>query len=153
MLAGHDLLIFWELNDVCTSMDDCFIFKFLLTRHKIVTSCLLLNWATGNLLFCLAVVVDHVFNLRFFFLKTDAFKDKILSYLWQLFNQLFIRVYDHGIRLTLKTPRKPASENVVCLCHLLNILAIFSNLFLHTGKQPKGRSSLIWVHIICRNDF
>ena len=24
--------------------------------------------------------------------------------------------------LTLKTPRKPASENVVCLCHLLNIL-------------------------------
>ena len=37
--------------------------------------------------------------------------------------------------LTLKTPRKPASENVVCLCRLLNILANFSNLFLHTGKQ------------------
>ena len=37
--------------------------------------------------------------------------------------------------LTLKMPRKPASENVVCLCHLLNILANFSNLFLHTGKQ------------------
>ena len=33
------------------------------------------------------------------------------------------------IMLTLKTPRKPASENVVCLCHLLNILAKFSNLF------------------------
>ena len=33
--------------------------------------------------------------------------------------------------LILKTPRKPASENVVCLCWLLNILA---NLFLHTGK-------------------
>ena len=31
--------------------------------------------------------------------------------------------------LTLKMPRKPASENVVCLCHLLNILANFSNLF------------------------
>ena len=30
--------------------------------------------------------------------------------------------------LTLKTPRKTASENVVCLCHLLNILADFSNL-------------------------
>ena len=30
--------------------------------------------------------------------------------------------------LTLKTPRKPASENV-CLCRLLNILANFSNLF------------------------
>ena len=27
--------------------------------------------------------------------------------------------------LTLKTPRKPASENVVCLCRLLNILANF----------------------------
>ena len=31
--------------------------------------------------------------------------------------------------LTLKTPRKPSSENVVCLCCLLNILANFSNLF------------------------
>ena len=39
------------------------------------------------------------------------------------------------IFLTLKTPRKLASENVVCLCRLLNILADFSNLFLHTGKQ------------------
>ena len=37
--------------------------------------------------------------------------------------------------LTLKMPTKPASENVVCLCRLLNILANFSNLFLHTGKQ------------------
>ena len=37
--------------------------------------------------------------------------------------------------LTLKMPRKPASENVVCLCRLLNILANFSNLFLHTGKH------------------
>ena len=31
--------------------------------------------------------------------------------------------------LTLKTPRKPASENVTCFCRLLNILANFSNLF------------------------
>ena len=37
--------------------------------------------------------------------------------------------------LTLKAPRKTASENVNCLCRLLNILADFSNLFLHTGKQ------------------
>ena len=37
--------------------------------------------------------------------------------------------------LTLKTPRKTASENVVCLCRLLNILANFFNLFMHTGKQ------------------
>ena len=42
--------------------------------------------------------------------------------------------------LTLKTPRKTASENVVCLCRLLNILANFSNLFLHTGKQCEPRS-------------
>ena len=37
-------------------------------------------------------------------------------------------------KLTLKMPRKPASENGVCLC-LLIILANFSNLFLQTGKQ------------------
>ena len=37
--------------------------------------------------------------------------------------------------LTLKAPRITTSENVVCLCRLLNILADFSNLFLHTGKQ------------------
>ena len=33
-------------------------------------------------------------------------------------------------------PRKPASENVVCLRRLLNILANFSNLVLHvTGEK------------------
>ena len=31
-------------------------------------------------------------------------------------------------RLTLKAPRKTASENVVCLCRLLHLLANFSNL-------------------------
>ena len=47
----------------------------------------------------------------------------------------------HGlVNLALKTPRKPASENVVCLCRLLNIHANFSNLFLHTGKQCGPRS-------------
>ena len=62
-------------------------------------------------------------------------------------------------QLTLKTPRKPVSENDVCLCPLLNILANFSNLFLHTGKQcgPRSdcsfRSSLIWVHTVYNNDF
>ena len=40
----------------------------------------------------------------------------------------------------VKTPRKPASENVVCLCRLLNILANCSNLFLHTGKLCGPRS-------------
>ena len=42
--------------------------------------------------------------------------------------------------LTLKTPKKPASENVVCLCRMLNILENFSDLFLHTGKQCGPRS-------------
>ena len=55
--------------------------------------------------------------------------------------------------------KKTCIENVICLCCLLNILAIFSNLFLHTGKQcgPRSdcsfRSSLIWVHTVCKNDF
>ena len=40
-----------------------------------------------------------------------------------------------NISLTLEAPRKTTSENVVCLCRLLNILADFSNLFMHTGKQ------------------
>ena len=33
-----------------------------------------------------------------------------------------------GRVLTLKVPRKSASENVVCLCRLLHLLANFSNL-------------------------
>ena len=54
-----------------------------------------------------------------------------------------------------KKKKKSASENVVCLCRLLNSLANFSNLFLHTGKQcgPRSDCSLIWVHTVCRNDF
>ena len=40
----------------------------------------------------------------------------------------------HLLKLSCST-RKPASKNVVCFCHLLNILENFSNLFLHTGKQ------------------
>ena len=42
--------------------------------------------------------------------------------------------------LTLKCQKKIVSENVVCLCRLLNILANFSNLFLHAGKQCGPRS-------------
>ena len=45
--------------------------------------------------------------------------------------------------------RKPASENVVCLCHLLNILAKFSNLFLHTGKHTDPDQ----VHTVRKNNF
>ena len=50
------------------------------------------------------------------------------------FSTLFVNA-SYRNYLTLKAPRKTASENVVCLCRLLNILADFSNLFLHTGKQ------------------
>ena len=46
-----------------------------------------------------------------------------------------LALYGRRAILTLKAPRQTASENVVCLCRLLNILADFSNLFLHTGKQ------------------
>ena len=42
--------------------------------------------------------------------------------------------------LTFKMPRKPVSKNVVCLYHLLNILANVLNLYLHTGKQCGPRS-------------
>ena len=66
---------------------------------------------------------------------------------------------DVNSTLTLKAPRQTASENVVCLCRLLNILADFSNLFLHKANSvdpdqtaPKG-SSLIRVHTVCKNDF
>ena len=39
-------------------------------------------------------------------------------------------LWHHNICLTLKTPRKPASENVICLCRLLNILAkLFKPIF------------------------
>ena len=57
-----------------------------------------------------------------------------------------------NIPLTFKTPRKSASENVVCLCRLLNILANFSNLFLHT-VWTQIRLLLIWVHTVCKNDL
>ena len=50
-------------------------------------------------------------------------------------------------KLTLKAPRKTASENVVCLCRLLNMLADFSNLFLHTGKQCGPRLDCSWLSL------
>ena len=48
--------------------------------------------------------------------------------------RIYSKRKEYCCHLTLKMPRKSASESVVCLC-LLNILANFSNLFLHTGKQ------------------
>ena len=66
-------------------------------------------------------------------------------------------IHKSRLALTLKKPRKPISENVVCLCRLLNILANFSNLFLHIQSQcgpcSDCLSSLIWVHTVCKNDF
>ena len=57
--------------------------------------------------------------------------------------------------LTLKAPRKTASENVVCLCRLLNILADFlNNIFAYRQTVwTLIRLLLIWVHAICRSDF
>ena len=61
--------------------------------------------------------------------------------------------------LTPKTPRKPASENVVCLCRLLHLLANFSNIHfayrqtVWTEIRFILRSSLVWVHTVCSNDF
>ena len=43
--------------------------------------------------------------------------------------------------LTLKVPRKTASENVFCLCRLLNILANFSKLFFAYRQT-------VWTQII-----
>ena len=44
--------------------------------------------------------------------------------------------------LPLKHQEKSASGNVACLCRLLNILANFSNLFLHIDKQCGPRLDL-----------
>ena len=70
-----------------------------------------------------------------------------ISYLYLL---IVIRVLCNP-KDVFKMLRKPASENVVCLCCLLNILANFSNLFLHTGKQCGPGSDLGPQSL--RNDF
>ena len=77
----------------------------------------------------------HLMDLPGYFIaigKTDIWINSFLP------KKIQIRVFTaatHSTALTFKMPRKPASENVVCLCRLLNILANSSNLFLHTGKQ------------------
>ena len=52
-----------------------------------------------------------------------------------------LRCVDGGALLTLKMPRKSASENIVCLYRLLNTLAKFSNLFLHAGKLDQDQAA------------
>ena len=53
------------------------------------------------------------------------------GYTWLFCLSVNVYVYWKSDKTTLtpKTSRKPASENAVCLCRLLNILANFSNLF------------------------
>ena len=65
-----------------------------------------------------------------------------LSRVWQKchFLALLFRRFIRRRTLTLKAPRKTAFENIVCLCRLLNFLADFSNLVLHTDKQCGPRS-------------
>ena len=124
---------------------------------------------TSEILFFLPQNTEELFSIS----KTEDFPSAVLQLLSQLSHLncvikkylstlvglfvFYLRLNMGRPTLTFKAPRKPASENVVCLCHLLNILANFSNLFLHTGKQcgPRSdcRSSLIWVHTVCRNDF
>ena len=56
---------------------------------------------------------------------------------------IFRHIYYKLARLTLKMPRKPTSENVVCLYRLLKILANFSNIFWHTGKLCRPWSGAV----------
>ena len=71
------------------------------------------------------MVLKQVYILHICMLQMN-----VILYLKKIFIIiLFLRILDINCLLTLKAPRKPASENVVCLCRLLNILANFSNLF------------------------
>ena len=48
-------------------------------------------------------------------------------------------------------PRKPASENVVCWIFLQTFQTYFC--IQANSVDPDQRSSLIWVHTVCKNDF
>ena len=56
-----------------------------------------------------------------------------------------INVHKSQIRLTLKAPRKSASENVVCLCRLLHLLANFSNL--HFAYR---QTAWTWIRLLLK---
>ena len=80
----------------------------------------------------------------------------VVGIYWKCLDVLW-RIGEIIPELTIKMPRKPSSENVICLCRLLNILANFSNLFLRPGNSvdpdQTAPISLIWVHTVCKNDF
>ena len=85
-------------------------------------------------------------TVGFFFFLADHFK------VFPLLRFLYVGA---TVPLTLKTPRKPTSENVVCFCRLLNILANFSNMLFAYRRTvwTQIRLLLIWVHTVCNNDF
>ena len=86
---------------------------------------------------------ENSLSYRTSFLKEEFFmhiSPRAFSWMFHYFNNSSINLQwpicsGCFCSLALKMPRKPAYENVICLCCLLNILANFSNLFLHTGKQ------------------
>ena len=59
--------------------------------------------------------------------------------------------------LTLKAPRKNASENAVCWSRLLQIIALHYRRIKYWSKQRGPRTdcsySLIWVHAVCHRGF
>ena len=64
------------------------------------------------------------FNSFLFHFITEQF-----LILFSLESFTYSGIFKTEFHLTLKMPRKPVSENVVCLCCLQNILANVSNLF------------------------
>ena len=66
-------------------------------------------------------------RLRWFFAHAH---DDLNLHLWRMLEGTFrfARPTIISINLILKMPRKLASENVVCLCRLLHLLANFSNI-------------------------
>ena len=132
------------------------IFTVIIQISKSKITCSSAVWSEPMLL----INIFYIFNNSNYFFSFSTFSSKhpkdlllllffyILIYGIQWFIVFFL--YFSPIVLTLKAPRKPASENVVCLCRLLNILANFSNLFLHTGKQcgPRKEQSDLGPHCL-----
>ena len=89
------------------------------------------NYSRQQCFFSAKIRHDISYKLKVIHMKGEAwhFIQSVSSC-----DQIFL-FFHKGDNLTLKMPRYPASENVICLCRLLNILANFLNLFLHTGKQ------------------
>ena len=109
--------------------------------------------------------IFKVQNLKFYNFVALQAPSCLTKYMQKSFgsrlNSKISFMYIYYSNLTLKAPRKTASENIVCLSSAEYSCKLFKPV-LHTGKQcadqtaPKGavfRSSLIWVHTVCRKDF